>query len=165
MPTQRVKNVDLSSEDGVVDLKRRTHDKDVGFAVHKIDGNSAEEPERMHHRFEPKELEDRMESFAEKLEQAVVKVSPADGQHDRHHETEYVKDLIKVKFEKFVQLVASRDFWQVLERHKDDDIIMSPNLLTELAAATDEKGEKKTPVIFLVGLAIGVVITYILISR
>ena len=42
---------------------------------------------------------------------------------------------------------------------------MSSNLLTELAGSVDQKGERKTPVIFLVGLAIGVVITYILISR
>ena len=75
------------------------------------------------------------------------------------------KDLIKVKFEKFVQLIASKDFWEVIEKNKDEDIILSSNLLTELAGAVEEKSESKFPIVFLVGLAIGIVLTYVMISK
>lgn len=110
-------------------------------------------------------LQQRMETFAEKLEQAVIKVSPGDHPHQINNLAEGAKELIKVKFDKFVMLVASRDFLSVLEKNKNEDIILSSNLLTDLAGAVEEKSEKKTPVIFLVGLAIGVIVTYLLINR
>ena len=118
-------------------------------------------------RFDQEELHKRMENFAEKLEKAVIKVSPAEG--GAHAFPPNVaaepRDLIKVKFEKFVQLVATKDFLSVLERNKNEDVILSSNLLTELASAVEEKGERKSPVIFLVGLALGVIVTYLLINH
>lgn len=115
-------------------------------------------------KFDQEELHKRMENFAEKLEKAVIKVSPGENANLPNVAAE-PKDLIKVKFEKFVQLVATRDFLSILERNKNEDVVISSNLLTELASAVEEKGEKKSPVIFLVGLAIGVIITYLLINR
>jgi hypothetical protein len=99
------------------------------------------------------------------LEKAVIKVSPNENTAYMPNVAADPKDLIKVKFEKFVQLVATKDFLSVLERNKNEDVILSSNLLTELASSTEERGEKKSPVIFLVGLAIGVIITYLLINR
>jgi hypothetical protein len=121
-----------------------------------------------HHRpsrFDQEELHKRMENFAEKLEKAVIKVSPNENGNLPSNVAADPKDLIKVKFEKFVQLVATKDFLSILERNKDEDVVLSSNLLTELASAVEEKGEKKSPVIFLVGLALGVIITYLLINR
>ena len=114
-------------------------------------------------KYDPEALNKRMETFAEKLEQAVIKVSPSEGAVPANVAAG-PKDLIRVKFEKFVQLVASKDFLSVLEKNKNEDIVLSSNLLTELASAVEEKGEKKSPVIFLVGLAIGVIVTYLLIK-
>lgn len=74
------------------------------------------------------------------------------------------KDVIKVKFATFVQLVASRDVADVIDVHRDQEIIMSSNLLTELASTGDTREEKKIPLVFLVGIAIGVVLTYIFFS-
>ncbi len=74
-------------------------------------------------------------------------------------------ELVKVKFAKFVQLVTARDCSAVIQAHEDTDIVMSSNLLTELAGAHDEHEERKIPLVFLVGLAIGVVLTYILITK
>lgn len=74
------------------------------------------------------------------------------------------KEIVKVKFSKFVQLVASHDFGEVIEANADQEIIMSSNLLTELAGSQDRRGERKIPLVFLVGIAIGVVLTYILFS-
>jgi hypothetical protein len=177
-----IKKVDLSSDDGVLDLKAK--DRSASFKVHKIeyDENDYEPQERntsemsvthvpssremnsikARPKFDPDELHQRMENFAEKLEKAVVKVSP---QETLESTIANPKELIKVKFGKFVQLVASRDFLEILEKNKDEELIMSSNLLTDLAGAVEEKSEKKTPVIFLIGLAIGVIITYFLISK
>ena len=181
-----IKKVEIA-DDSVVDLK--TKDRVVmtadmpNFSVHKINteieqqqplprasfestGYERAEVERpiKSPKFDPDELQQRMENFAEKLERAVIKVSPGDNAASTTLSSE-PKDLIRVKFDKFVQLVASRDFIAVMEKNRDEDIVLSSNLLTELAGAVEEKSEKKTPVIFLVGLAIGVVITYLLINR
>ena len=75
------------------------------------------------------------------------------------------KDTIKVRFGKFVQLVANRDFAEVIDSHADDEIIMSSNLLTDLAGAHDRREEKKIPLVFVVGIVIGVVLTYIFFSK
>ncbi len=75
------------------------------------------------------------------------------------------KEIVKVNFGKFVQLVASHDFTQVIAEHPNEDLIISSNLLTELAGSQDKGGERKIPLVFLVGIAIGVVLTYILFSR
>lgn len=74
------------------------------------------------------------------------------------------KDVIKVKFGSFVQLVANRDMEDAVAANFDQDIILSSNLLTELASARDQREEKKIPLVFLVGIAIGVVLTYIFFS-
>ena len=169
-----VKNVDIS-DDGVLNLKSRER-SGSGFTVHKIQDEMerVEVPIDRYNRIQslppvqyPQvDVQQRMESFAEKLEQAVVKVSPAENNpREIGAMAEGAKELIKVKFDKFVTLVASRDFLSVMEKNKDEDIIMSSNLLTDLAGSMEEKSEKKTPVIFLVGLAIGVIVTYLLINR
>jgi hypothetical protein len=74
------------------------------------------------------------------------------------------KDIIKVRFGTFVQLVVNRDMEEVITANSNQEIIMSSNLLTELASANDRREEKKIPLVFLVGLAIGVVLTYIFFS-
>lgn len=73
-------------------------------------------------------------------------------------------DKIKVKFEKFVQLVASHDFTEVMKRYSNEDIILSTNLLTDLANAHEETEEapNRVPVYLLGGALIGVVIAYVI---
>ncbi|MCC7197391.1 hypothetical protein IT413_04335 [Candidatus Peregrinibacteria bacterium] len=75
------------------------------------------------------------------------------------------RDTIKVKFGKFVQLVNSHDFADVVTTHAQEEIIMSTDLLTELAGSHDRREERKIPLVFLVGIAIGVVLTYIFFSK
>ncbi len=74
------------------------------------------------------------------------------------------KDTVRVRFAKFVNLVSSRDFKDVVEQNANEEIVMSSNLLTELAGAQDRIEERKMPLVFLVGIAIGVVLTYIFFS-
>lgn len=74
-------------------------------------------------------------------------------------------ERVKVRFDKFVQLVATHNFEEVMKKHSKEDLILSTNLLTDLANAHEEEPRegKKLPIIFIVGVVIGVVITYLLI--
>lgn len=84
--------------------------------------------------------------------------------------TEKVEELssqVKVPFDKFVQLVATHDFESILDKHPNEEIVMSTSLLTDLANAHEEQeteDQSKLPLFFVVGLAIGIVITYLLIK-
>jgi hypothetical protein len=71
-------------------------------------------------------------------------------------------DKVKIKFDKFVNLVASHAYEEVFDKHVDDDVIINTNLLTDLANAHEEKQDKKMPVVFLVGIVLGIVLTWIL---
>lgn len=72
---------------------------------------------------------------------------------------------VKVNFEKFVQLVATHDFEEVMKAHENEDIILSTNLLTDLANAHEEEPEQtsRVPIIFVVGVLLGVLLTYLII--
>ena len=72
-------------------------------------------------------------------------------------------DYVRVKFAKFVQLVASHDFEEVIKIRGDEDILVGPNLLTDLANAHEEhEGEtRKLPVMLLIGIILGIVVTYL----
>ncbi len=65
----------------------------------------------------------------------------------------------------FFDEVANHNFDEVVKNNENEEVILSSNLLTDLAGAHDERGEKKFPIVFLVGLAIGVVLTYILLNK
>lgn len=75
------------------------------------------------------------------------------------------KDYVKVSFGKFVQLVANHDFDKVIKNNENEEVILSSNLLADLASAHDQEEGKKIPLVFIIGLAIGVVLTYILLSK
>jgi len=72
-------------------------------------------------------------------------------------------DRVKVKFDKFITLVATHTYEDVLKENADEDVVISTNLLTDLANAHEEpKGDKKIVIIFAVGLAIGVVLAWLI---
>jgi len=74
-------------------------------------------------------------------------------------------DNVKVKFDKFVNLVASKVDAEMVEKYMDEDVIVGTNLLTELASAEKEdKESKKVPLMFVLGILIGVGIAYILLK-
>ena len=74
------------------------------------------------------------------------------------------RELIKVRFGTFVNLIANRDLEEVFTQNAEQQLIMNSNLLTELASSKDRREEKRIPIVFLVGIAIGVVLTYIFFS-
>lgn len=86
-------------------------------------------------------------------------------------EVEIVEDRepgeqVRVKFDKFVQLVATHNFEEVLKSHADEDIIMNSNLLMDLASAHEDQVEdpKRQPMLIGIGVIIGVVGAYILLK-
>ncbi|MBU1992211.1 MAG: hypothetical protein ABH856_05130 [Patescibacteria group bacterium] len=71
-------------------------------------------------------------------------------------------EIVKIKFSNFVNLVASHNFQKVVDKHQDEDVVVSTNLLADLANAHEDKEEKKLPVIFAIGLIVGIILTYLL---
>jgi len=73
-------------------------------------------------------------------------------------------EKVKVSFGNFAKLVANRNFEDVIEMNKDEDVIVSSNLLADLANSHENEGERRIPAVFVVGVLIGIVITYILLT-
>jgi len=72
-------------------------------------------------------------------------------------------DKVRVKFDKFITLVATHTYEDVLEKNADEDVVISTNLLADLANAHEEsKGDKKIVLIFAVGLTIGVILSWLI---
>lgn len=95
-------------------------------------------------------------------ESADFEVTHVGVDEEKKHEP---SEKVKVKFTKFVQLVATHDFEEVMQKHGDDDIVLNSNLLTDLASAHQDeepKRDPKLPIFLVVGVIIGVVITYLI---
>lgn len=72
-------------------------------------------------------------------------------------------EMVRVKFDKFVQLVATHNFEDVLKDHSDEDIVMNSNLLMDLASAHEDTDDsKKQPLLIGIGVAIGVAVAFLL---
>ncbi|MBL4694590.1 hypothetical protein JKY72_04445 [Candidatus Gracilibacteria bacterium] len=81
-----------------------------------------------------------------------------------HHESQ-PNAKVRVKFDKFVNLIATHAYEDVFAKYRDEDIVISTDLLTDLANAHDDKPEKKMPVIFIMGICLGVVLTWFLLNN
>lgn len=69
---------------------------------------------------------------------------------------------VKVKFDKFVNLVATHAYEEIFEEHADEEIIISTDLLTDLANSHEEGSDKKGPLTFLFGILLGVIVMWLL---
>lgn len=73
-------------------------------------------------------------------------------------------DKVKIKFDKFVNLIATHAYQEIFDKHLDEDVVISTDLLADLANAHEEKGDnKKVPVFFFVGILLGVLVTWFLV--
>ena len=96
------------------------------------------------------------------------KKSDFEVSHIEHGEAKHEEpgEHVKVKFSNFVELMASHNVEGVMKKHEDAEIILSTNLLTDLANAHEEsqpESSRKLPIIFIVGIIVGIVLTYLLI--
>lgn len=71
-------------------------------------------------------------------------------------------DYVKITFDRFVTLVANHSFLDVVERNKDEDVILSTNLLTDLANARRFSPSTRGPVMVLAGIVVGILLGYFL---
>ena len=71
-------------------------------------------------------------------------------------------DRVKVKFDKFVNLIATHAYEEIFEKYNDEDVIVSTDLLADLANAHEEKQMGKTPFVFLFGILLGILAAYFL---
>ncbi len=125
-------------------------DEDSDFEVNKVEMDIDYEPARP----------PRMEVHAVKEEEP----KPAPVAVMERFDEASAKEFIKVRFGTFVNLIANRELEEVFDANADQQIIMNSNLLTELASSKDRREDKKIPLVFVVGIAIGVVLTYIFFS-
>jgi len=70
-------------------------------------------------------------------------------------------DKVKIKFDKFVDLVATHAYEDIFERHADEDVIIGTDLLADLANAHEEKSDRKGAMIFVFGIALGIALAWI----
>lgn len=73
-------------------------------------------------------------------------------------------EKVKVSFDNFVKLVATHNYEDVIDKNKDQEVIVSSNLLADLANAHEQEEERRIPAIFIIGVLLGIVITYILLT-
>jgi len=73
-----------------------------------------------------------------------------------------VSGYVRIAFDRFVTLVASHSFLDVVERNKNEDVVISTNLLTDLANAKRTIPSTKNSAMVLLGLLLGVLLGYIL---
>lgn len=70
--------------------------------------------------------------------------------------------LVKMKFPNFAKLTATHSFEDILEKNKDEDIIISADLVADLANADLIDDEQKKRVIFVLGgVVLGILIAFI----
>ena len=130
-------HVSKDVEDGIIDLRSESSD--------------GHEPEfRINRSAEKEEIENRISS------------TPASPSMEDAASKPY--DKVKVNFEKFVTLIANHDIEGVFEKHIDEDVIVSTDLLADLANSHEDVKENKVPAVFFVGLLIGIALTWFLLS-
>lgn len=123
-------------DDGVIDLRNSGGDE-AEFKINPIEEARSVSADRLNG------------NVAHELEEAAMKSY----------------DKVKVKFDKFVNLIATHAYEEIFDKHADEDVIISTDLLADLANAHEEKPDsKKVPVIFLIGILLGIGVTWILLK-
>lgn len=69
---------------------------------------------------------------------------------------------VSVSFDRFVILVADHSFEEVVERNKDEEVIISTNLLADLANAKRVAPQQKGTLLALSGAVLGILVGYFL---
>jgi hypothetical protein len=123
-------------------------------------GNDESSDDDAEFKIEHIEEEEAVVEQAEKLIGNMEAVSVGDAEEARLNP----HTKVKVKFDKFVNLVASHAYEEIFDQYVDEDIIVSTDLLTDLANAHEEKSDRKMPMIFLVGIVLGVGLTWLLLK-
>jgi argonaute-like protein implicated in RNA metabolism and viral defense len=95
-------------------------------------------------------------------EQVAFEKQPIEDERANHPSGVNASGYIRITFDRFVTLVASRSFLEVVERNKNEDVILSTNLLTDLANARRYSPNTRTPLLVLGGLTVGILLGFFL---
>lgn len=137
----------------VIDLQNLDSSEEVGFEVHHLE-NDHDESE---------EIDDQTEDSVEEDEviddDSRMKAVPVSD--------EELKNLnptskVKVRIDRFVNLIATHKYEEVIDDHINEEIVISTDLLADLANAHEDHGERRFLWYFLLGLAVGVLLFWIL---
>lgn len=81
---------------------------------------------------------------------------------DLHPSGLKASQYVKISFDRFVTLVANHSFLEVVERNKNEDVVISTNLLTDLANARRGAPNTKSSLMIVAGIVVGIFLGYIL---
>lgn len=87
---------------------------------------------------------------------------PVEGEKPSHPSGVSPSDFVKITFDRFVTLVANHSFVEVVEKNKNEEVIITTNLLTDLANARRLSPAARGPLLLLAGLVVGIFISYFL---
>ncbi len=87
--------------------------------------------------------------------------TPLNPQHG-HPSGMSASKYVTITFDRFVTLVANHSFADVVEANQDEEVIISTNLLTDLANARRFSPNPKPYLMILAGLAFGIFVGYLL---
>lgn len=135
------------NEDGVIDLRSSSSSDEPEFKINRTSDSHQSGGGHLH------------------MQGDAVHGVPSTPLSDRENSTMHASSKVKVKFDKFVNLIATHAYQEIFDKHLDEDVIISTDLLADLANAHEEKDDgKKTPIFIFVGILIGVVITWLVLK-
>jgi len=71
---------------------------------------------------------------------------------------------VKIKFDKFVNLVITHAYDDIVDKYMDEDVVISTDLLADLANSHEDDSDRKLPIMFLMGIVLGIVVTWFLVK-
>ena len=84
------------------------------------------------------------------------------GDDSGHPSGVNASDYVKITFARFVALVGNHSFVEVIEKNGNEEVILSANLLTDLANSKRFSPNTKGPLMIIGGILTGFLIAYIL---
>lgn len=99
---------------------------------------------------------------SEEQERVTFERQPLEDLRASHPSGLSASDYVKITFDRFVTLVANHSFLDVIERNKDEEVILSTNLLTDLANSRRFSPNTRTPLLVMGGIALGIFVGYFL---
>ncbi len=148
----------MDKDETTIDLSKLNEDESSEVSVDdgslmEVGGEASDEEFKIHH------LNMNHVEPISRVEEARLEAVPDDP--DVSHGP---ASKVKVKFDKFITLVATHTYEDILKKNADEDVIISTNLLTDLANAHEdgEASSKKLPMLFSFGLIVGILITWLI---
>lgn len=95
------------------------------------------------------------------FEKAAVSSPASTSSTPTHPSGTSPSDYVRITFDRFVALVANHAFLDVVERNKDEEVILSTNLLTDLANARRFAPNPKPYLMVAAGIFAGIFLGYL----